>query len=182
MVWGDGAWKDRSPPGDRQRDDAQLARLLYVVSGLVVLATTWLLPSADHLMMGLFAVAGIITGLAMPLLPWRRWPGQTLLAVTISGQLMIGLSGVAAEGATQRYVALYAVSYLFIGLTQPPRTAFTFVPLTVVTYAMGAGLDSAAAWFEFVVVITVSVLIAETLAISTPAETYPKKSGMESGA
>jgi diguanylate cyclase (GGDEF)-like protein len=158
------ALREGPPLGGRQRDDAHLARLLWVVSGLLVLSTEWLLPStADHLMMSLFAVAGIVAGLAMPLLPWDRWPAQTLLAVTISGQVTIGLAGVAADGATQRYVALYAVSYLFIGLTQLPMTAFKFVPLTVVTYAVGAGLDSATAWFEFLVLTTVSVVIAETL-------------------
>jgi diguanylate cyclase (GGDEF)-like protein len=153
-------------PAPREWDTLHQARLLYIASGLLVLATEWLLPShsTNHLVMSAFAAAGIVVGLLMPLLPWERRPAETLLAVTVLGQVMIGLSGVAAEGATQRYVALYAVSYLFIGLTQPPGTAFKFIPLTVVTYSTGAGLDGASAWFEFIVVVTVSVLIAETLA------------------
>lgn len=158
-------WTRPRPVVERHQDDAHLARLLFVVSGLVVLGTEWLLPaSTDRLVLALFGGAAIVVGLLVPLLPWDRWPARALLVLTVTGQMMIGLAGVVVPGATQRYVVLYAVSYVFVGLTQPPGTAYKVVPLTVVTYALGTGLSSALAWFDFVLVVTVAVVIAETLA------------------
>jgi len=148
-----------------RRDDVHLARLLYVVSGLVVLVTEWLLPSdTNRAAIAAFGAAAIVVGLLVPILPWDRWPDRSLLLLTVTGQTMIGMAGLVVPGATQRYVVLYAVSYLFVGLTQAPGTAFKVVPLTLGTYAIGTGFSSATAWFDFLLVVVVAVLIAETLA------------------
>lgn len=146
------------------RDPGGQARLLYVLSGVLVLATEWLLPSgSEHLVIAAFGVAAIVVGLLVPLVPWERWSPRTLLVVPLVGQTMIGLCGVVAPGSTQRYVALYALTYLFVGLTQPRGTSFLLVPYTVLSYAVGTW-GGPTTWFELAVVLSVAVVIAETLA------------------
>ena len=146
------------------RDAGGQARLLYVLSGVLVLATEWLLPSdSERFVIAAFGVAAIVVGLLVPLVPWDRWSPRTLLVVPLVGQTMIGLCGVVAPGATQRYLALYALTYLFVGLTQPRGTSFLLVPYTIFSYALGTW-NGPAGWFDLVVVLAVAVVIAETLA------------------
>lgn len=144
------------------REAARLARLLYVVSGLIVVVTEAARPSEqDPIVVASFGFAAIVVGLLVPLVPWERLPRYALLGVPVLGQTMIGLAGVAAPGATQRYVALYALTFLFVGVTQRPGTAFALVPYTLASYAAGTWPDPS--WLDFVVVLAVAVLIAETL-------------------
>jgi len=144
------------------REAAGLARLLYVVSGLIVLVTEAVRPSAvEPLVVAALGAAAIVVGLLVPLVPWERLPRLALVAVPLLGQTMIGLGGLAAPGATQRYVVLYALTYLFVGLTQRPGVAFALAPYTVLSYAAGTWPDPS--WLDFVGVLSVAVLIAETL-------------------
>lgn len=144
------------------REAARLARLLYVVSGLIVVVTEAIRPSEhEPAVVAAFGLAAVVVGLLVPLAPWERLPRSALVAVPVLGQTMIGLCGVVAPGATQRYVVLYALTYLFVGLSQRPGVAFALVPYTVASYAAGTWPEPQ--WLDFVVVLSVAVLIAETL-------------------
>ncbi len=144
------------------REAARLARLLYIVSGLIVVVTEAASPSEqDPIVVACFGFAAVVVGLLVPLLPWERLPRWALIGVPVLGQIMIGLAGVVAPGATQRYVVLYALTYLFVGLSQRPGVAFALAPFTVASYA--AGTWPSPSWLDFVVVLAVAVLIAETL-------------------
>ncbi|HMQ27826.1 MAG TPA: sensor domain-containing diguanylate cyclase [Acidimicrobiales bacterium] len=119
-------------------------------------------PSAvEPLVVTALGAAAVVVGLLVPRVPWERLPRLALVAVPLLGQTMIGLGGLLAPGATQRYIVLYALTYLFVGLTQRPGVAFALMPYTVISYA--AGTWPYPSWLDFVGVLSVAVLIAETL-------------------
>ncbi len=152
---------ETDPMGTR-RFAAVLGGLLYGVSGVVVIATAWLLPDeVDRAPLIGFAVAAVIVGAIIPLLPGHLpWLPATLV---IAAQIHLAVAGLIVPGAIEHYLSLYVLSYLYVGMTQPRRTGVFFVPLTIASFAIAtsAGTDNLV---NFVVMVPVAVVGGEVLA------------------
>ncbi len=153
---------ERTINADSERFAVVLGSILYAISGSVVAATAWLLPDdVNRNRLYIFAAAAVATGALLPSLPWRRWPGLPL-AVVVVAQVNLALAGLAVPGAVEHYLPLYVLSYLYLGMTQPPRTALAIAPLTTASFLV-ATIDGTENLVNFVVALPVAVVGAEVL-------------------
>jgi diguanylate cyclase (GGDEF)-like protein len=124
---------------------SRLGGFLFVASGLVVGLTLWLpQPLAVNRVSLLFlGIAAVAIGLVMPELPWDRWPRQAFLVPVALAFAMLAAGNLEFRGTLNPYHATYVVTFLFIGLTQPPGTSLKMLPVAVASYLLPA-LDSSA--------------------------------------
>jgi diguanylate cyclase (GGDEF)-like protein len=141
----------------------RLGATLYGVSGLVVLATLPLLDvDLPRGRLAVLAAIGVVVGPAVLLLPWERH-GRELAALLVSlGQLHLIVAEWLVPGAVAHYLPLYVLSYLYAGMTQPPRWCVLLLPLTIVNFVQigSHGTDSI---IDLVVTLPVGVAAAEVV-------------------
>lgn len=121
------------PENGRRLQAGRLASAQFALATLFLLFS---LPSlhterADAVLVtaGLAAV----TSLVLAVLPWQRWPHRaTLLPVVWAFLLMGGLLGGVA-GVLDETVIFFGMAFVYVGLTQPPRSALALAPLAVLT-------------------------------------------------
>jgi len=128
--------------GARDRDfrdrQARLARFLFVGAAIVALGTFPFLPDGvDRVPIVIVGSVGLAVGLLLPALPWHRWPWWALLVPAVLGFVLLATAGRLSPGALEHYLALYSLSFVYIGLVAPPRVPVCFVPLAVLSFAIG---------------------------------------------
>ena len=128
--------------GARDRDfrdrQARLARFLFVGAAIVALGTFPFLPDGvDRVPIVIVGSVGLVVGLLLPALPWHRWPWWALLVPAVLGFVLLATAGRLSPGALEHYLALYSLSFVYIGLVAPPRVPVCFVPLAVLSFAIG---------------------------------------------
>ena len=74
----------------------------------------------------------------------------------------LAVSGWLVPGSIEHYLPLYVLSYLYLGMTQPPGTAVLFVPISAASFAIAtsAGTDNIV---NFLVALPVGLICAEIL-------------------
>lgn len=159
-------WPATEHPGpDRDAGSPVARRLgatLYFASGVVVLLTMGLLPDVDHGRLAVSGVGAVAVGLLLALAPvparWRREP----VALVLVAHAHLGVAGWLVPGAVEHYLPLYLLSYLYLGVTQPPRTALAMAPVTIGSFLLAteAGTQN---MVNFVVMLPVGVVGAEAL-------------------
>jgi diguanylate cyclase (GGDEF)-like protein len=141
----------------------RLGATLYGVSGLVVLASAPLLDGVDRTRLAVLALSGIAVGPAVLLLPWERH-GRLLAAVLVAtGQVHLIIAEWLIPGAVQHFLPLYVLSYLYAGMTQPPRWSLALAPLTVVNFFQ-IGAHGTENIVDLVVTLPVGVAAGEVVA------------------
>ena len=119
-----------------------LGAAFYVLGGVAVLTTLWALPpKVDRVPPSIAALIAIAAGIAMLFVPWHRFSERALLALPLGGFVLIAAAGVAAPHLLEHYVALYLLTLIFVGLTQPPGTALAVYPLAVASFMIGTRAD-----------------------------------------
>jgi signal transduction histidine kinase len=164
---GEAASSPDDAPRHRQRLYGRLAALFFAGSGALGLITLPLpAPGADTAAMAGIFTAALITGIAVWLAPWEKWPRWVSLSVIPPAFALISL-GNAFGGLDQHdYGVFYVVTFVWIGMAQPRRTSVAMAPLAATAYilplltmpAVLAGLSSAA------ITIPVCVLVGEGIA------------------
>ena len=110
------------------------------------------------------ALANLAIGLAAWALPWDRWPPRTVGLLAPVGLALIAASRVAGAALPSAYGVTFVLVFMWVGLTQPPGTAFPLAVLAAPAYVLPGvlrpvpGLDDAR---SVVVVLPVCVLAAE---------------------
>jgi signal transduction histidine kinase len=154
-------------PRHRQRLYGRLAALFFAGSGALGLITLPLpQPGADTAAMGGIFTAALITGIAVWLAPWEKWPRWVSLSVIPPAFALISLGNAFGGLDEHDYGAFYVVTFVRIGMAQPRRTSLAMAPLAATAYilplltmpAFLAGLSSAA------ITIPVCVLVGEGIA------------------
>jgi diguanylate cyclase (GGDEF)-like protein len=146
----------------------RLAGVMFMVSG-VVTSLSMLLPSPPDLDKGHVVVIGLlafVAGLGWLMVPWHRLPARTafLLAGPAAG-VLISFHNYYGGSDPYRYSIFYAVLFVWIGLTQPPKSGLYALPLLAISYLTPLLLKHDPSWAlgSAVMVIPVMVLIAESI-------------------
>ena len=104
--------------------------------------------------------AGLALG-AAGLAPWGRLPRSALLAWPLT--VLVGLLVMAAAGSRSAdvFVGSITLTFLFVGVTQAPRTGYLLLPLAAVTWWLARGLPLSQGLVRLAIIVAVWVLVAE---------------------
>jgi signal transduction histidine kinase len=153
---------------DRRRLHGRLAAVFFAGSGTLGLATLPLpAPGADVAPTAAVYATALILGVAIWLAPWQQWTQRASLAVVPPAFALIALGNTFGGTDLHTYGVFFVVAFVWIGMTQPPRTSAAMAPLAAAAYiipvfllpgGVGAGLTSAA------ITIPLCVLVGEGIA------------------
>jgi signal transduction histidine kinase len=169
---GMGRGETTSPPDDgprrRQRLYGRLAALFFAGSGILGLITLPLpAPGANTAAMAAVFTAALITGIAVWLAPWEKWPRWVSLSVVPPAFALVALGNTFGGFDQHTYSVFFVVAFVWIGMAQPQRTSLAMAPLAAAAYILPlltmpgsflAGLSSAA------IAIPICVLVGEGIA------------------
>jgi diguanylate cyclase (GGDEF)-like protein len=117
---------------------ARLATTLFVGAAVVVLVTVTFLPDQiDRTPFVIAAGVALVTAPTFPFLPWRRLPPWMLLSLAVLGFVLLTVAGRLSEGGLIHYLPLYSLSFVYIGLVARPWVPVCFVPLGILSFALG---------------------------------------------
>jgi signal transduction histidine kinase len=155
-------------PRRRQRLYARLAAVFFAGSGALGLVTLPLpAPGANKAAMAVVCTAAVILGIAIWFTPWEDWPRRASLGVAPPAFALIALSNTFGGADMHNYSLFFVVTFVWIGMSQPPRTSAAIAPLAAAAYIFPmfampgdfwAGLSSAA------MSIPICVLVGEGIA------------------
>jgi signal transduction histidine kinase len=155
-------------PRRRQRLYGRLAGVFFAGSGALGLITLPLpAPGSNPAAMTVVCTVALIVGIAIWFAPWERWPRRASLGVIPAAFALTALSNTFGGADLHNYSLFFAVTFVWIGMSQPPRTAAAMAPLAAAAYILPifampgdfwAGLSSAA------MTIPICVLVGEAIA------------------
>lgn len=155
-------------PRRRQRLYGRLAAVFFAGSGALGLITLPLpSPGSDTAAMAAVFAAALITGIAIWLAPWEKWPRWVSLCVVPPAFTLIALGNTFGGFDQHAYSVFFVVTFVWIGMAQPQRTSLAVAPLAAAAYILPlltmpgsflAGLSSAA------MTIPICVLVGEGIA------------------
>jgi signal transduction histidine kinase len=145
--------------------------VFFVGSGVLGLVTLPLpAPGSDPgAMVAVFTVA-IAIGVAIWFAPWEAWPRRASLCVIPPAFALIALGNTFGGADLHTYSVYFVVTFVWIGMAHPRRTAAAAAPLAAAAYilplfvlpgSLWEGLSSAA------IAIPVCVLVGEGIAWGT---------------
>ena len=149
---------------------AQGGRLL-LAAGVFTLVNNYL-PGAGHLdlvVMNTVALVAIGLGLLLTRLPWERMHPRAPLAITPVAFGLLSLSNLFGDVSAYSYAVYFVVVFVWVGLTQPPRTSWWIAPLAAAAYLLPFLVERPAppnAVASVTVALPVCVLVGEVLARS----------------
>src|SRR5581483_3934475 len=108
-----------------RREIARIGAALHLLSGLVTLLSL-LLPAPRGLeVAGVVAVAlaAMLIGAIIWVLPWQRWPRQATLAIAFDALILIAAHNYFGGADPYRVGMFFIVLFTWIGLGQPRGTS-----------------------------------------------------------
>jgi two-component system, OmpR family, sensor kinase len=124
-------------PQRRQRLYGRLAALFFAGSGTLGLITLPLpAPGANTAAMAAVFTAALITGIAIWLAPWDRWPRPASLCILPPAFALIALGNVFDGADVHTYSVFFVVAFVWIGMAHPQRTSAAMVPLAAAAYIL----------------------------------------------
>jgi len=142
---------------------------LLLAAGLLTLVNNYL-PGSEHLdlvVLNTVVVVALAVGAGCLVVPWDRLPLRAPLVVFVVALVLVSVSGAYGDVSAYSYAVYYVVIFVWVGIAQPPRTAFWVAPLAVVAYLLPFLLDDdppPTAIGSVTVAVPVCVLVAEVLA------------------
>src|SRR5579864_4053510 len=123
------------------RAAARFAAVVLVLGGIAGLL-------ADHLMVhrgganDVLSLANAACGIVAWFLPWQRWPARATVVLAPVGLMLIGVSrGLGAEPSAS-FVASFVMVFMWVGLTQPPRTSYFLAGPAALAYLLPIALSA----------------------------------------
>ena len=152
-------------PMARSWDPAAGGQFMLASSGLIVVLTlplldpkVWRSASLMVLLVTAAALGGSI------LVPWRRLPRIWTLAFPVFVWAAVAVLGSTTDGIGGNYSGLYALWFAYLGLTQPPGTSITLVPVAVASYLVSWGGPSWPLIARLLIAVAVWLILGELLA------------------
>lgn len=152
----------------RQRLYGRMAAVFFAGSGALGLITLPLpAPGSNTATMAVVCAAALILGIAIWFAPWEKWPRRASLGVVPPAFALIALSNTFGGADLHNYSLFFVVAFVWIGMSQPPRTSAAMAPLAAAAYILplfampgdlAVGLSSAA------ITIPICVLVGEGIA------------------
>ena len=152
----------------RTTGGAQGGRLL-LAAGLFTLVNNYL-PGSGHLdraVLNAVALVAIALGLLCLRVRWERLPQRAPLPLALVAFAMLSLSNHYGGVSAYSYAVYFVVVFVWVGIAQPPGTAWWLVPPAALAYVLPflvADDPPATALPSVTVAIPVCVLVAEVLA------------------
>jgi signal transduction histidine kinase len=153
---------------DRRRLSGRLAALFFAGSGVLGLITLPLpAPRPNATAVAAVCAVALALGTAFWFAPWERWPQQATLGIVPVAFTLVALGNVFGGADLHLYGVFFVVAFVWIGMSQPQRTAAVMAPLAAVAYIVPLlvlpgnledGLSGAA------IAIPVCVLVGEGIA------------------
>jgi diguanylate cyclase (GGDEF)-like protein len=117
------------------RAATRYAAAVLVVGGAIGFLSNHLLIDY-HVGNEIIAAVDILVGTIVWFLPWNRWPMRATIALVPIGFAMIAMSRAVGSVLVAGYGVSFVMVFLWVGVTQPPRTSFWLAPLAAIAYAM----------------------------------------------
>ena len=141
---------------------------LFVAAGVVTLVNNVLFvtEAMDTVLLTVIGLASVAIGGIVALLPWGRWPDRALLAPVVVALGMVAV-GITYGGVSDFSYSLYFVlTFIWLGLAQPPGTAVLLAPLATLAYLLPllVGQDREFLIESTTVALPVCVLVGELIA------------------
>lgn len=161
---------DHVPPAPRTSPGEQAAWLLLAAGALTIVNNY--LPGSGHLDVALLNLMGgvaVALGAASLVIPWRRLHPRTPLLLVLVAFALIALGDRFGGVSTFSYAVYFIVVFVWVGIGQPPRTAFWLAPVATAAYVapfLTEDHPPANAVSSVTVAIPVCILVAEVLARS----------------
>lgn len=152
----------------RTTGGAQGGRLL-LAAGVFTLVNNYL-PGSGHLdraVLNTVALVAIALGLACLRVPWERLHARAPLPLALVAFALLSLSNHYGGVSAYSYAVYFVVVFVWVGIAQPPGTAWWLVPPAAAAYVLPflvADDPPATALPSVTVAIPVCVLVAEVLA------------------
>ena len=138
-------------PAPARRGQGVAARLRRVRTGsgmfalpsiVSAVAIPFLPDGVNRPWLAAMAALGVAVGLVLPWLPWHRWDRRVQVLPVLFSLAMFGPGiGFLGQGLTY-YLAMFTLSFVFIGMSQPPRSSLKLAPVAFLFGSMAAfGLD-----------------------------------------
>jgi diguanylate cyclase (GGDEF)-like protein len=144
-----------------RRGAGRLGGALYLAASAVILVTLPLLPrDISTIRVLVVAALAAAAGIVFLFLPWARWPGTMLGLVPLCAHAMFGMASIFVPLAVPHYMALYVLTYVFIGLALAPRVSVYLAPFTAVLALAGPANRTV----NTAIMIALCVVVGETLA------------------
>ncbi|HMA47534.1 MAG TPA: GAF domain-containing protein [Frankiaceae bacterium] len=153
-------------PGDPRRRAGRLAGALYLVAAVEVAVRTAFLPASTPrgVLLGT-AVALWVGGAVMIVLPWQRWPYTATVLPVLWAWFAFAAAAGAVAGRLHHFLPLYAVAFLYVGLTQRAgASAALAVPALLAAGIAVTGAQPAATLPDLVAAIGVGAAVGELVA------------------
>jgi diguanylate cyclase (GGDEF)-like protein len=153
------------PEGDGV-DAVYLGRILLLVTiALVAVGVPALDTDSVWWVRVAQAVSGVFAALALSfVIPWQRLSSRATLAFPVVVFGVLVLLSVSAAPAFAPLSGLIALCFAYIGLTQPPRTALTMLPIAGFAFVLISGGWSAAVVIRLLIAGVIWSILGELLA------------------
>jgi diguanylate cyclase (GGDEF)-like protein len=149
----------------RAWDPAAGGQLMLISSGLIIVLTLPLLDPSAWRSVGpivLLVTAGAWGG--SMLVPWGRVPRGYTLAFPVFAWTAMTVLGSTAHGIGGNYSGLYALWFAYLGLTQPPGTSITLMPIAITSYLISWGGPSSPLIARLLIAVAVWLILGEMIA------------------
>jgi diguanylate cyclase (GGDEF)-like protein len=138
---------------------------MLIASGLIIVLTLPLLDPAVWRSAGL--AVSLVTAAAAGgsiLVPWQRIPRGYTLAFPVFAWTAMTVLGSTVHGIGGNYSGLYALWFAYLGLTQPPGTSTTLVPIAITSYLISWGGPSLPLIARLLIAVAVWLILGEMIA------------------
>jgi diguanylate cyclase (GGDEF)-like protein len=110
------------------------------------------------------ATIDVLVGVVVWFLPWERFPARATVVLAPIGLTLIGASRAVGSTPSASFVASFVMVFMWVGVTQPPKTSFWLAAPTAVAYivptVIAAGSNSTDVQ-AIIVVLPVLIVAAE---------------------
>jgi signal transduction histidine kinase len=146
----------------------RLAAVLIAGSGTLGLVTLPLpAPGSNAAATAAVSASAIILGIAVWFAPWAKWPQWVNLCIVPPVFALIALSNAFGGADMHTYSVFFVVTFVWIGITQPPRTSVVMAPVAAAAYILPLLFMSGSFWTGIsstAVTIPSCVLVGEGIA------------------
>ncbi len=112
----------------------RVAALVFLVGGLLALAVDLVVPDFHGASsIGPIACLAAGFGIGASLFPWSRFAPRAELAIPLFAFVLFAFGGMIARGASEPYLAMLPLPFVFVGITQPPGTATGLAPIAALS-------------------------------------------------
>src|SRR3712207_2766189 len=99
----------------------RVAAILFVVAGLLTIATSTLLaPQRAAATVAIGTIAAVV-GAVTWLLPWHRWPASASLVLAPIALVIVAFGNRHATTEPFDYAVYFVIVHVWLGLAHPPR-------------------------------------------------------------